>query len=86
MLSDQSKARPSRCKLCEKTFAFQANSVRASGATAQNIPAQPSPNPEVIKKRRGYQKTERTGFEPAVRISSYAELAIRCFRPLSHLS
>ena len=30
--------------------------------------------------------TERTGFEPAVGNEPYAELAIRCFRPLSHLS
>ena len=31
-------------------------------------------------------QTERAGFEPAVRCDSYADLANRCFRPLSHLS
>jgi hypothetical protein len=31
-------------------------------------------------------KAERAGFEPAVRCYSYADLANRCFRPLSHLS
>jgi hypothetical protein len=29
---------------------------------------------------------ERTGFEPAVGFDPYADLANRCFRPLSHLS
>ncbi len=29
---------------------------------------------------------ERTGFEPAVQCYLYADLANRCFRPLSHLS
>ncbi len=31
-------------------------------------------------------QAERAGFEPAVRCYSYADLANRCFRPLSHLS
>ena len=31
-------------------------------------------------------EAERAGFEPAVRCYSYADLANRCFRPLSHLS
>ena len=31
-------------------------------------------------------KAERGGFEPPVRCYSYADLANRCFRPLSHLS
>jgi hypothetical protein len=30
--------------------------------------------------------TERAGFEPAVRYYPHADLANRCFRPLSHLS
>jgi hypothetical protein len=30
--------------------------------------------------------TERTGFEPAVGFDPYADLANRCYRPLSHLS
>jgi hypothetical protein len=36
-------------------------------------------------KNQGF-RAERTGFEPAVGSEPYAELAIRCFRPLSHLS
>ena len=31
-------------------------------------------------------RTERAGFEPAVRFDPHAALAKRCFRPLSHLS
>ena len=31
-------------------------------------------------------RAERTGFEPAVQYDPYADLANRCFRPLSHLS
>ena len=35
----------------------------------------------------GFRKlAERTGFEPAVGFDPYADLANRCFRPLSHLS
>ena len=34
----------------------------------------------------GENEAERAGFEPAVRCYSYADLANRCFRPLSHLS
>ena len=34
----------------------------------------------------GKNEAERAGFEPAVRCYSYADLANRCFRPLSHLS
>ena len=32
------------------------------------------------------KKAERAGFEPAVNLSTHADLANRCFRPLSHLS
>ena len=36
--------------------------------------------------KAGENQAERAGFEPAVRCYSYADLANRCFRPLSHLS
>ena len=36
--------------------------------------------------KAGKNQAERAGFEPAVRCYSYADLANRCFRPLSHLS
>jgi len=32
------------------------------------------------------QKTERPGFEPGIGFKAYASLAVRYFRPLSHLS
>ncbi len=33
-----------------------------------------------------WQRTERTGFEPADQFYPVASLAMKCFRPLSHLS
>ena len=43
---------------------------------------------QICKKPRENQgfAAERTGFEPAVGCYPYADLANRCFRPLSHLS
>lgn len=41
----------------------------------------------LIGLRRGLvPEAERAGFEPAVGSKPYADLANRCFRPLSHLS
>jgi hypothetical protein len=31
-------------------------------------------------------ETEREGFEPSIRVSTYAGLANRCLQPLGHLS
>ncbi len=40
----------------------------------------------IVFDKAGENQAERAGFEPAVRCYSYADLANRCFRPLSHLS
>src|SRR3954470_22310587 len=36
--------------------------------------------------KAGTRRAEREGFEPSIRVSTYAGLANRCLQPLGHLS